>query len=352
MFSKRKILILVIGLLVLTAGFFLFRDRIFSGKGSPDGPVIDSLAMIEKLTPQIEELSNLIKENPNDANLYYARGNAYFDFGNLKFALLDYEKAYHMDSTDAKIALGLSDCLFEVNNADGAIGILQNYLRTDPQNTDILFNLGLDYYYLPKPQYQKAIDAFNEVLKLDIQYADAYFYKGMVYKESGDTAKAISNFQTAVETDPDYFDAFMQLGIIYAAKKNDLAVKYFDNAIAVNDTSTEAQYAKAKYFQDRGKLKDAIGYYHEMIVKNPQDADAIYNLATIYFGMDSIQKAYYFYGLAIKQSPAKASAYYGKGLCAEEMKKTEEAISLYNQALNLNPDLKDAEERLLKLNAE
>ena len=68
--------------------------------------------------------------------------------------------------------------------------------------------------------------------------------------------------------------------------------------------------------------------------------------------MDSIQKAYYFYGLAIKQSPAKASAYYGKGLCAEEMKKTEEAISLYNQALNLNPDLKDAEERLLKLNAE
>ena len=352
MLSKRKILIAVISLLVLAAGLFLFKSKVFNWNANPDQPLVDSLAMIEKLTPQIEELSNLIKENPGNANLFYARANAYFDFGNLKFALLDYEKAYHIDSTDAKIALGLSDCLFEVNNADGAIGILQNYLRTDPQNTDILFNLGLDYYYLPKPQYQKAIDAFNEVLKLDLQYADAYFFKGMAYKETGDTVKAISNFQTAVETDPDYFDAFMQLGIIYAAKKNDLALKYFDNAIAVNDTSMEAQYAKAKYFQDRGNLNDAIKNYHAMIVNNPQDADAIYNLATIYFGMDSIQKAYYFYGLAIKQSPAKASAYYGKGLCAEEMKKTEEAISLYNQALNLNPDLKDAEERLLKLNAE
>ncbi len=43
-------------------------------------------------------------------------------------------------------------------------------------------------------------------------------------------------------------------------------------------------------------------------------------------------------------------SYYGKGLCAEELKRTEEAISLYNQALNLDPDLKIAEERLLQLN--
>jgi|MGYP003449456646 tetratricopeptide (TPR) repeat protein len=42
--------------------------------------------------------------------------------------------------------------------------------------------------------------------------------------------------------------------------------------------------------------------------------------------------------------------YYGKGLCAEELKNKEEAISLYNQALNLDPDLKVAEERLLILN--
>jgi tetratricopeptide (TPR) repeat protein len=52
----------------------------------------------------------------------------------------------------------------------------------------------------------------------------------------------------------------------------------------------------------------------------------------------------------LKQAPAKAMGYYGKGLCAEELKNKEEAISLYNQALNLDPDLKVAEERLLILN--
>ena len=89
-----------------------------------------------------------------------------------------------------------------------------------------------------------------------------------------------------------------------------------------------------------------------MIVKDPQDADAIYNLATIYYGIDSIATAYKYYELAIRQAPANAISYYGKGLCAEELKKRDEAISLYTQALNLDPDLQEAEKRLNILNAQ
>ena len=349
MFSKRWI-IGGIAVILLGGSFFLMKDnKIFNfskGKSTP----VDSLEMMEKLTPQIADLSNQLKKTPQNANLYYMRANEYLGFGNLKYALIDYQKAYQMDSTNATFALGLSDCLFEANNADGAIGILTNYLKTDPKNIDILYNLGIDYFLLPKPEYQKAMAAFNEVLKIDIQNADAYFYKAMIYKESNDTAKAISNFQTTVEVDPDYYDAYMQLGNIYAAQKKDLAIKYFDIAISINDTATEAQYAKAKYYQDNGEIVDAITYYKDMITRNPQDVDAIYNLATIYFGIDSIDRAYRFFDLAIKQAPARAMSYYGKGLCAEELKRTDEAISLYNQALNLDPDLKMAEERLLILN--
>ncbi len=306
--------------------------------------------MVEQLTPEIAELSTQIIGNPQNAELFYARANEYFDFGNMKFALEDYKKAYALDSNNAAHALGLSDCLFELNNADGAIGILKNYLQHEPGNIDILMNLGIDYFLLPKPEYQKAIATFNEILKLEVQNAEAYFYKGLIYKESGDTTKAISNFQTAVETEPDFYDAYMQLGLLYAAKGDDIAIKYFNNAISLNTNSNEAHYAKAKYYQDKGRINEAIDYYKKIITADPQDADAIYNLATIYYGVDSIQQAYRFYDLAIKQAPAKAMSYYGKGLCAEELKNTEEAISLYNQALNLDPELSLAEEQLLKLN--
>ena len=350
MFSRKWLLGGIAALLAVAGvSLLIFKPALFSGKaeGQLSG---DSLEMIESLTPEIAALSENIRKSPEDPGLYFARANAYFDFGNMKYALADYEKAYRMDSTTAAHALGFSDCLFELNNAEGAIAVLEDYLKHDQQNIDILINLGIDYFLLPKPEYQKAIDALNEALKVDIQNADAYFYKGLIYKESGDPDKAASSFQTTVEVDPDYYDAWMQLGLLYADKKDPLALKYFDNAISLDSTSSEAYYAKAKFMQDAGRIGEAVRFYRNLITKNPQDAEAIYNLATIYYGIDSITQAYRFYDLAIRQAPAKAMSYYGKGLCAEELKKRDEAISLYTQALNLDPELTEAEERLEQLN--
>lgn len=337
--------------LIVLAALFLFRGHIMPSAKKP-AAVADTLSAVRKLTPEIEDLSVRIAGAPGNADLYYARGNAYLSYGNSKYALIDYRKAYSLDSNASQNAIGLSECLFEVNDVDAAIRTLEQFLARHPDNADAWIDLGTDFFLLPQPRYKDALNALNQVVRLDIQNADAYFYKGLIYKELGDTAKAISNFQTCTQTDPDYYNAFMQLGILFSARRDPLAIQYFDAAIAINDTSSEASYARAKFLQDNGNLRDAIDNYRDIISRNPQDADAIYNLATIYYGMDSIGKAYRFFELAIAQDPARALAYYGKGLCAEDMKKTQEAVSLYTQALNLDPGIKDAEKRLKKLNGQ
>jgi hypothetical protein len=38
----------------------------------------------------------------------------------------------------------------------------------------------------------------------------------------------------------------LALGLIYGAKKNGLAFEYYNNAISINPSNTEALYAKAK----------------------------------------------------------------------------------------------------------
>lgn len=348
---KAKIFMLValILLAIITSLFFFGGDlkSVFTGKSQKQ----DTLNIAETLNPEIAELSLKIKETPNQAELYLNRADAYMAHGNLKFALLDYKKSYSLDSVKQAYAMGLADCYFEVNYPDSAIYILEQFLKHEPENIDVLFDVALDYFLLPSPKYQIALDRLNTILKKDIQYSDAYFYKGLIYKETGDTAKAISNFQTAIETNPDHYDAYMQLGLLYAVQKNPLAVKYFDNAILINDSSNEAKYARAKFMQDNGQMKDAIEYYKNIIIKNPQDADAIYNLAAIYYGIDSMEKSYRMFDLAIKQDPAKKEAYFGKGLSAEGLGKTEEAISYYKQALNLDPNYTDAENQLNQLNA-
>lgn len=334
------IVAVVVGLLLAGNGGFL------KGNEQP----VDTLSGIEKLTPEIAAYSEALAEDPNNAGILFNRANAYFAYGNLKYALGDYKSAYLIDSSNAAFVLGYSDCLFEMNQALEAIEVLESYQSRKPGDTDILLNLAIDYFLLPDPKHQLAIDRLNEIIKNDIQFAPAYFYKGLIYKESGDTAKAISNFQACTEVDPDHYDAWLQLGLIFAAKNDPLALQYYDNAIAIGDTSREAQYAKAKFFQDAGELGEAIAYYREIIIRNPQDADALYNLATIYLGIDSLEKAARYFDLSIKQSPAKAFAHFGRGLCAEQMGRKEEALAYFRQALNLDPDLTFIQEKIDELN--
>lgn len=344
----RAAIISAIVLLLLGISLFFFRDKVLQLVNLQSNGA-DTLDMTEQLTPEISMLSEKINADPANAQLIFQRANAYFAYGNLKYALLDFKKAYSLDSLKQAFVMGLADCYFEVNYPDSSILILEKYLQHDPENADVLLDVAIDYYLLPSPKYTPALEHLNTLLKTDIQNADAYFYRGMMLKEMGDTTAAIRSFQTAIETDPDKYDAYMQLGLLYADKKDPIAIKYFNNAMALNDSNKEAQYAKAKFMQDMGSMEDAIKFYKELIVQDPQNADAIYNLATVYYGIDSLDNAYRMFDLAIKQAPAKTEAYFGKALCAEQLGKTEEAISFYEQALNLNPNYTDAENQLKKL---
>jgi len=336
MFKNPRVIlfsVLVVAALIVA---YLLADR--QGWFASESTDQDTLSAIEQLTPEIASLSEQIRNAPSNAGLFYSRGNAYYDFGNLKYAESDYARAFELDSNNATYVLGWSDCLFDMNEVSKAVEMLENYQLRIPGNPDIMFSLAVDYFLLPQPKYPQSIDLLNEILKQDIQNAPAYFYKGLVFKEWGDTTKAISSFQTCTEVDPDYYDAWLQLGLLYADKGDPLAVNYFDNAIAVSDSSREAEYAKAKYFQDKGNLAEAIEYYRQMVIKDPQDADALYNLATIYFGVDSIVKADRYFDMAIKQSPAKAYAHYGKGLCSMKLGHNKEAVAYFQQAITLGVD--------------
>lgn len=351
--NRRNYILLAVLAVVAVAAVVFFMNP--SGFLKGNRGETDTLSAIEQLTPEISTLSAEIKKTPSNPELYYSRANAYFSYGNLKYAQRDYEKAYELDSTDASFTLGLSDCLFDMNDVNRSIELLESYERRLPGNPDILLNLAVNYFLLPEPRYQLAIDRLNDLIKQDMQNPHAYFYKGLIYQESGDTAKAISNFQTCTEVDPDYYDAWMQLGLIYADQGDPLAIKYYDNAVAVGDSSREAEYAKAKFFQDKGDVATAIEYYRKLVVADPQDAESLYNLATIYYGIDSVEKAYRYFDMAIKQSPAKAYAHYGKGLCAKELGKNKEAVAYLEQAIVLGvseADVPDIEKMIKDLNAE
>src|SRR5204863_8321405 len=140
-----------------------------------------------------------------------------------------------------------------------AISSFEKSIALDPKN--ITAELKLAELFLLLKKYQQSLDHADNALRIDKTNAKAYFIKGFMFKETGDTARAISSFQTAVEQNPGYFDAYIQLGNLLTRKKNNLALNYYDHALQLNKDAPDALYGKAMYYQENDSVEAAEKIY-------------------------------------------------------------------------------------------
>lgn len=290
-------------------------------------------------------LNERISKDTTDAEAYYSRAKLFLQRGILQQAFQDAGKAVSLDSGKAAYYLLLADISFRGLQIHKAVQAFERCLQLEPDNMEA--NLKLSELYMYLKAYPKSIDYANAVLRIDNRNARAYFIKGFVYKESGDTARAVSSFTTAVEMDPDYYDAYIQLGLIYGAKGNDLAIQYYSNALKVRPGSEEALYNRGFYYQEDSQLQKAEEDYQAILAKNSSYKEAWYNLGFIELvNRKNYPAAIKNFSAAINIDEHYVEAYYNRGLAYEFSGDMESAIKDYRAALNIFPNYGLALDRL------
>lgn len=318
---------------------------LFSCKTGGEGVVedtkrTDSLSKIIN-SPELVALNKKILDNPDDASLYHERAKIYLQFKQLEDAINDAKRAIRIDTTNAAFYLTEADIFFAANETRNAKDVLEIVVKKFPENTDGLLKLGELYYFVK--QYENAFAKINQALKVNENLAKGYYLKGNIYKEIGDTAKAVSSLETAIEQDNKNPGIFLDLGLIYAAKKNPLAFEYYDNAINLDPTNSEALYAKAKLFQDMNQIKEATALYERILKNNPNHTFSLYNLGAIEFGINkNPKKAVEYFTNAINSDPKYTQAYFARGVCYQELKDNDNARADYSMCLQLTPNYEPA----------
>lgn len=318
---------------------------LFSCKPGVEGVVedtkrTDSLSKIIN-SPELVALNKKILDSPDDASLYNERAKIYLQFKQLEDAINDAKRAIRIDTTNAAFYLTQADIFFAANETRNAKDVLESVVKKFPENTDGLLKLGELYYFVK--QYENAFAKINQALKVNENLAKGYYLKGNIYKEIGDTAKAISSLETAIEQDNKNPGIFLDLGLIYAAKKNPLAFEYYDNAISLNPSNSEALYAKAKLFQDINQIKDAVVLYEKILKNEPTHTFTLYNLGAIEFGVNkNPNKAIDYFTNAINSNPKYTQAYFARAVCYQELKDNDNARADYSMCLHLTPNYEPA----------
>jgi tetratricopeptide (TPR) repeat protein len=105
-----------------------------TGGGSYDTPEEASQA-------RLLELEKLIRERPDDPELYYEKGNTHFDLQQFAEAVTAYERVLELAPETPKALTNLGLSLRQLNRIDDALAAYQKSLTYDPDDAITLRNL-------------------------------------------------------------------------------------------------------------------------------------------------------------------------------------------------------------------
>lgn len=131
----------------------------------------------------IKDYDKVIELNPNDANAYLNRGNAYGNLGQYDQAIKNYDKAIELNPNDANAYVGRSNAYYHLGQKERAIQDSNKVIELDPNNDMAYNNRGWGYFELG--QYDQAIQYFDKALELNPDNEEAKTNREECLKEIG-----------------------------------------------------------------------------------------------------------------------------------------------------------------------
>jgi tetratricopeptide (TPR) repeat protein len=255
----------------------------------------------------LNEFTQALRLNPNNANLYYNRGFVYIKLGNNKGAIEDYTQA----------------------------------LRLNPKYTKAYNNRG--FVYIKLGNNKGAIEDYTQALRLEPNYADAYYNRGLVRTNLGDNKGAIEDYNQALRLNPNDAKAYYNRGLVRTNLGNKKgAIDDYNQALRLNPNDAKAYYNRGYVRSDLGDKKGALDDYNQALRLNPKYTDIYYNRGLIRGDLGDKKGAIEDYNQALRLDPKYANAYYNRALVRSDLGDNKGALDDYNQALRLNPNDPDA----------
>lgn len=232
-----------------------------------------SLAAHGDLHEQIQQKTIEITKDPQNAQLYFERGELYRQHSESLKAVTDYKKGLQIDPDYIYFELGLSRAFYDLKDINSGLIHIQKFLNRN-QNHVMGLRVRADFYILDN-RPELAVEDYIKVLNI----ADNPFPKN--YKDVSNAYMLMdhSNYRLANE----WLDSGLKLlgpviTLQQMAIENSLLAKDYQNALERTDWIIGILDRKEEWHFKKAKICESAGDPDQAMINYKACASAIYQL--------------------------------------------------------------------------
>lgn len=150
-----------------------------------------------------------------------------------------------------------ADLLGKLGKEQDAMTILEKAYTLTPYDVELNYILALKYAETKNPKVLQLCDSLIKA-DSDSSHAEPYYYKGIYYATIHDKVAAIRNFDEAVKHDYYFLDAYIEKGILYyESRQYKEALAVFNLSLTISPKYADNYYWIAKCQQAQGLREEA-----------------------------------------------------------------------------------------------
>ncbi|MFD0798616.1 tetratricopeptide repeat protein [Maribacter chungangensis] len=302
---------------------YIQRANIYSKKDNHEGAVC--------LLQQALNLST------DGVDIYSLLGMEYLFMDNFKLARESFMKCVDFDEHDYSSLYNVIYCFEYLEDFDGAIVYLNDYLEHNPYCEVAWHQLGKQYY--SKQMYSEALAAYDFAIISDDSFIGAYFEKGKVLEKLGKYTDAIENYETTISIEDPTSHAFLRIGKCYEKLQNSEMAKYYFYQTVHEDPLLDKGWLAITNFYYRIKnYEKALFYINKAL--NIDGGNPVYwkKCARIHVALKDYNQAYFSFKNAVDLGDYELSTWLKWAEVAQKNNDIEGGIQILKQGKAFYPN--------------
>lgn len=261
------------------------------------------LGMQGEFEESVSTLKNILSDDPEVIDAYFALGNVYFKWKKFDPALESFKKAFEKRPNDPFTVINIANTHINMGELNEAETFILSVLPSLPPDSQINFILG--NIYKLKDKYDEAEKYYRECLRLN----------------------------------PTSVSANNALGKLFLLQeKLDESEEYLNKAKELNPQLPNLHFNLAQLAEARGNIEKALEEYLIELENSPHNYGASFNLSRIYRSRNQLNKEEEYLKKTIESNPNFPMSYfYLARIYLLRGEKYKEAVELVKKGIELKP---------------